>query len=280
MGYDKVIRKISRAAMDICSLHNVPFYNTATTNGFLITPDKYESMKELRINGFQITIDGNRDRHNKVKFSSDSDDSAFDTTLQNIKGYLEYNHEATLNLRVNYTHENLTSDIISQIDEIFPKEVRNRIQVNLKKVWQEKTDKGYYQHTLDFQKDLSSCGFGVNKLEVVSNYIPCYANRKYYTAVNYNGKLLKCTASDDLFSETPLGELNADGSLKWKDGVEDGYLSPSFENERCLNCKYLPMCMGVCPRNFLSGGKGCKMKAIDMKIDKGIINLIKEAYVS
>lgn len=277
MGYKNIILPLSNFAKDLCEKHNIPFYNTATTNGFFISEEKYGSMSDILMNGFQITLDGERERHNSVK-QSGSTISAFDTTLKNISGYLKFNKEATLKLRINYTHDNLTPQIVEQVETFFPKDMRKRVQINLKKVWQEKVDKNYYEKTLNIQKYFSNKDFNVNKLDIVTGFVPCYANRKYYTAVNFNGNLLKCTASDDLYSKNPLGHINPDGSLSWKDGVESGYMAHSFENKKCLECKYLPICMGQCPRNYLRNRKGCKMDAFDIKLDEGIINYINESY--
>lgn len=279
MGYKNVIFPISNYAKMLCGKHGIPFYNTTTTNGFFITPEKYESLSDIEMRGFQITIDGERDLHNAVKYSLPNT-SAFDTTLKNISGYLEYNKSAVLKLRINYTHDNLTSKIVEQIEKFFIEDSRKRIQINLKKVWQEKVDKRFYTKTLDIQKGFTNNGFNVNHLDIITDFIPCYANRKYYTAINYDGSLLKCTASNDLYLEEPLGTINSDGSLKWKEGVESAYQEPSFENDRCLECKYLPICMGQCPRNYIKKKTGCKIDGFDINIEEGIINYINESYAS
>lgn len=277
MGYKNIILPLSRFAKNLCDTYNLPFYNTATTNGFFLTQEKYQSMKEIEMNGFQITLDGDRDMHNHVKISSNGE-SAFDKTLGNIKGYLEYNNNATLKLRINYTHQNLTKKVIEQIKDLFPTQLRKRVQINLKKVWQEEVDKNYYNKTINVQKNFSKLGFQVQKLDIVTNYIPCYVCRKYYTAINYDGNLIKCTASNDLYSKQPLGNINPDGSLHWTEGVEEKFMTLSFENKKCLECKYLPLCMGVCPRNYDKRHHRCKMDSFDINIDKGILNYVKEAY--
>ena len=37
-----------------------------------------------------------------------------------------------------------------------------------------------------------------------------------------------------------------------------------FENKRCLQCKYLPLCMGGCPRDNYT--KACKLENVDFHI--------------
>ena len=281
MGFKNVIVPVSEFARDLCDRAGIPFFNTATTNGYFLTPDKYKKMKDIRMSRFQITFDGNRESHNKVKYPSNDQSgkiSAFDTTLGNISGYLGYNPEAILKLRINYTHENLTHDIPGQVMEYFPTETRERVHVTLKKVWQESTDKNFYSKTLDIQNSFLRNGFPVNTLDIIHNFVACYANRKYYASFNYDGGLLKCTASDDLYREEPLGRLNPDGSLSWNEGIEEGYQEAAFENGRCLACSYLPICMGQCPRNHIMKATECKFDCMDINIEEGIVNLIDEYY--
>lgn len=281
MGFKNVIVPVSEFARDLCDRAGIPFFNTATTNGYFLTLDKYEKMRDIRMTRFQITFDGNRESHNKVKYPANDPSgkiSAFDTTLGNISGYLEYYPEAFLNLRINYTHENLTYDILDQIREYFPVEIRERVHVVLKKVWQESTDKNFYSKTLDIQNSFLKNGFPVTSLDIIPNFVACYANRKYYTTFNYDGGLLKCTASDDLYLEEPLGKLNPDGSLAWNEGIEEAYQEAAFENERCLSCSYLPICMGQCPRNHIQNATGCKFGSMDINMEEGIVNLIDQCY--
>lgn len=44
-----------------------------------------------------------------------------------------------------------------------------------------------------------AAGYRVNRLDIIWDFVPCYANRKYYNAINYNGDVLKCTACNDLY---------------------------------------------------------------------------------
>lgn len=66
MGYKNVILPLSSFAKDLCEKHNIPFYNTATTNGFFISEEKYSSMSDILMNGFQITLDGERNQNHFV----------------------------------------------------------------------------------------------------------------------------------------------------------------------------------------------------------------------
>ena len=49
-----------------------------------------------------------------------------------------------------------------------------------------------------------------------------------------------------------------------------------FENKRCLQCKYLPLCMGVCPRDNYT--KACKLENVDFHIEDSLVNYIDTIY--
>lgn len=111
------------------------------------------------------------------------------------------------------------------------------------------------------------------------DYVSCYANRKYYNAINFNGHTVKCTACDDLYDCEPKGELLADGTIRWRNGFDELYQSPTFENEMCLACNKLPICMGLCPRNHVNGAKWCKEDALDSSFEESIIDYIDRSYL-
>ena len=43
------------------------FSNSITTNGYLIDDDMIEKFKEIKLNSFQITLDGYQDVHDKIR---------------------------------------------------------------------------------------------------------------------------------------------------------------------------------------------------------------------
>jgi hypothetical protein len=49
-----------------------------------------------------------------------------------------------------------------------------------------------------------------------------------------------------------------------------------FENKRSLQCKYLPLCMGVCPRDNYT--KACKLENVDFHIEDSLVNYIDTMY--
>lgn len=66
----------------------------------------------------------------------------------------------------------------------------------------------------------------------------------------------------------------------WRDGFLECFNKKRFENKRCLACRYLPVCMGICPRNYnKETGEEipyyCKMKQHTYKFEDSIINFVE-----
>lgn len=105
MYFKDVVKPITSYALQQCQSVGIPFYGAATTNGFFINEKLSEELGELNINQFQITLDGNKEFHDKVKFSHGLV-SAFQHVLKNINRLLTNNPSSTVLLRLNYTHDN------------------------------------------------------------------------------------------------------------------------------------------------------------------------------
>lgn len=176
----------------------------------------------------------------------------------------------------NYDHTNFSDAVVDQINGIISPEHRKRIIICPHKVWQEKVDRNFdIQPLLNrFEKS----GYFVRRWNPSRNFVPCYANQEFYNAINYNGNVVKCTANNDLYSKEPLGTILENGAIVWKDGFDKKYQQKSFENKRCLECVCLPLCMGMCPRNFNQGNTGCIREYDDASLEKGVIAVIDASY--
>jgi uncharacterized protein len=66
-----------------------------------------------------------------------------------------------------------------------------------------------------------------------------YANKNAYMDIPHNPNVSE-----------PHGILSGDdGSIQWNDRMRENILgNPSFENDKCRNCKHLPLFVGVCSR--------------------------------
>ena len=91
-----------------------------------------------------------------------------------------------------------------------------------------------------------------------------------------NGGIEKCTAREN-YEENILGNLKDDGSIQWVDNLQipEIFANPLFENEMCLTCKQLPICMGPCPKDIdfknTEYKAVCKKRSNDIKFEDSIV---------
>lgn len=72
MYFNEVVKPISLYIKEICREHGLSFVNTITTNGYLIDADVIAGFNEIELSRFQITLDGYREVHNKVRFEKEA----------------------------------------------------------------------------------------------------------------------------------------------------------------------------------------------------------------
>lgn len=277
MYFNEIIEPISEYAMSICKKNSIPFANTATTNGYFLSEDIHSKLLKFNFTHFQITLDGIREQHNKVKVSQEGK-SAFDVTLNNINTLLSNSSEIHITLRINYTSDNLGIQIADEINEIIFPENRYKINLLIRKVWQENVDCSRSTKIKDLISKFMEYGYNISPFDIQMNFRSCYTDKKWYNAINYNGYIVKCTANNDLYRSKPLGELHDDGSIQWEDGFEEKYYKVRFENKHCLACKHLPLCMGRCGRDYNKEKEitfQCKANESDQNFEETIMNYIK-----
>lgn len=270
-----IVKEITSYAKQLCDKENVQFFSSATTNAFFINHVMAKDMQLLNFKQFQITLDGDRERHNKVKVSKNV--SSFDATLNNINTLIKYIPDVTILLRINYDEKNLNPNkITEQINQILLSENRNKVKIFFRRIWQINTFAGANVLIKKCEGLLKLNGYTCSPSEIQINYLPCYESRKYYNTINFDGSILKCTADKDSIDK-PKGFLQPDGSISWnKDFDLESHLMPLYENDFCLKCKHLPICMGPCSKNIdvidKSSLNTICTKAQDLTVNERIIS--------
>lgn len=74
----------------------------------------------------------------------------------------------------------------------------------------------------------------------------CYVEKTHYNAIFPDGTIDKCSNKD--MSKT-RGFLLENGDIKWKTEPAENKINIFNYPSECIDCIYLPLCMGPCPRN-------------------------------
>ncbi len=243
--FDKVMVPILKYAYEACKEKNVAFNSHMTSNGLLINDHAIEICKQYNLSFFQITLDGNRERHDKVRFISEGKGS-YDKIVANMKKLAE--NGLTVIARINISPETLAGldDILEDFSDL-GEEARRFIRFDLHKVWQIEVD--IDDEINDKRIHFREGGFKVTSgtHETVVN--SCYGDHRNHATLNYNGEVFKCTARDFTKANSE-GVLNDKGEIIWGEKYEKR-LNSKFKNKPCLECAILPMCGGGCTQQAL-----------------------------
>lgn len=240
--FDKVIDPVMEYAAAICREHGITFTSSFTTNGFLINERMIQRFKLYNVKAFQITLDGNREMHNTVRFVN-AKRGSYDEIVANVMALCREGFYVSQ--RINYTKDTL-NDLESIVEDFraLEPEFRSKLGISLHKVWQVKDD------TLNdrvndliqyFVREGFAAGIGDSPDTVRHS---CYADRKNQATINYNGEVFKCTARN-FSSDAKEGQLNEDGTISWNEKFGTR-MHIKFRNRPCLSCPIMPICNGGC----------------------------------
>lgn len=237
---------------DECIKNDVIYAISFTTNGYLINQDfiDYFIKNEMSCS-IQITFDGHKEEHDKVRFVSKTRGS-YDKIVDNIKKLLKYEC-FSIRARVNYTDLNIHNSfqIVNDFDDISLSAKKERILFDFHRVWQNDRIDDTDKYLIETTKKMKKNGFNTNTHFSPNNVKDsCYADKLNSVTINYNGDLYKCTARDFL-SENRVGTLTEEGVLLWENNHQEKRINIKFKNKPCLTCRLMPICNGGCSQHAL-----------------------------
>lgn len=247
MYFDK-IKQILDYADSFCKENSINLIADFTTNATLFTREHIEYLKQFYCT-FQITIDGGRKTHNKVKVDKKDQSSTYDRMMNSLKMINTEIKNRWISVRVNFDNRTL-NDIAGIIDELDFLD-RRKTCVILKKVWQLKTES---VNTEALKRALQL--FGENRFLVDYYLMPkgcvCFAERRNQVLFNYDGKIFKCTTLQEFSKDNSLGELDyKTGSITWEESkIHDWFAE--MQPQYCKECRWFPSCLGICNRQIIA----------------------------
>ncbi|GAL77299.1 arylsulfatase regulator [Algibacter lectus] len=250
--FDDVVLPTLRHTYNLSKQHNISLFTHFTTNGFLINDYVMENLVKYEVNSFQITFDGNKENHNKVRYVSKTRGS-YDGIVSNIKRLVRSNIKVSL--RINYTNDNIDGlyDILDSFQDL-SMDNRKKITLHMQRVWQEKKTEGLFQKSRQVSDKFNEFGFQLPNPKALNTLRQsCYADKKYQAAINYNGDVFKCNARD-FKKENREGILNDKGEIEWNAQFYDR-MSIKLKNKPCQECSIMPIC----------GGGACSQYALERK---------------
>lgn len=240
--YEEVMLPILKYAYMEAFNHSCNFNANMTSNGYLLTHKRIREMSLYNFSGGQITLDGDKDKHNSIRFHKLGTDT-FSTIVKNI--HLMVKAGMTITLRINCTHDNLNSiEHIPNAFKNFTNDEKSRIRADLHIVWQEGDQSNLYNRMDTAVEIFNNNNIPTAKMDFRGF---CYGDKRNSCVINYNGDLYKCTAID--FHQTIRdGFLSPEGELVWENNSLEKRMSSKFTNRQCETCRIMPLCHGGCSK--------------------------------
>lgn len=251
------------------------------TNAVCITPDTLPLFDRLNAS-FQISIDGYKDRHDRVKFIPGTREGTYDRMIETVYSLTRHLKNTYINLRLNYDDETLPhmADLIQDLIDVD----RHKVGVHLERVWQTGHAAGHDNQALKAVIDLWMLnGFKVSYMNLGRRSFSCKASAVNQAIFSYDGTAYKCSGRD-FTPQHAEGTLTADGFLHWDaDKLERRMNIVTYDNDLCRACQLMPLCWGPCCQKQLESPSDlerfCQKRHMELSLSDYVCYRFNEACI-
>lgn len=216
-----------------------------TSNGYLLTLEKYIKLLEFGLSDVQITVDGFQETHDKARMSINGE-STWETIIDNLFQISKYPNHSKVILRTNFNSEVVETEkqfllfckehfnnqfimhfeAVKQFDDNYEGEClqsneEQKVVLDLMKFCKQHDINNIYQNIL-------ARGFYSCPQSGQNSFV-------FDTKLNY----LKCTVLLD-FDKNYVGKLNPNGILRTNENLNKW----DIKDDKCKNCNLYPICLG------------------------------------
>lgn len=232
---------------------NKSLFSGITTNGYLINEEMLDFLVENNHKYFQITLDGNRNRHNNIRYNYKGNNT-YDKIINNIKLCLMKGFGVSVRLNISEDTNLCVEELLKDFKDISDK-AKELLIFSVHKVWQasEEVENIIESIISEIRKNNFNCSTYFTSPTSITN--TCYADKINHLVINPNNKIYKCTARD--YSEESVeGILLPTGNIEWNKIHNKRIRVSALDYKECVNCKILPICNAGCSQKKLENPKG------------------------
>jgi uncharacterized protein len=276
---------LSSRLIAICTENQANYSAFIVTNGYLLTDEVIGKLKEAKIGGAQVTLDGPPAVHNSRRRLKASPAGTFDTILAHVIKLKEHNLNVTI--RVNVDKSNI--DALPELLDILEAHHLKDVLLNLGHVtaYTEAcmsvaesclSVAEYAENDLKFQRLIHERGFNIDRYPfypgIKANY--CCADAQNSFVLDPDGYMYKCWNDVGAVAKA-VGDIknrrDGSGRQMLMNNIDYLFWSP-FDFQQCRECNILPICMGGCPYNGLRNGDRPECEKWKYNLD----SILKLAY--
>lgn len=251
------IYDMSNRITNICKTYDIEYTATVITNGYFLTKNTVTKLLDSGIKNVQITLDGPEDIHDSRRPLANGK-GTFSKIIENLKNVADI---IAISVRINTDIENV--DRISEVIEVFKKEnIFNKLRIYLGLVessndnYAEKkclSVEQYSKTNLEFMIDNN-----INMLNIYptprGNF--CTADKINDFVIGPEGDIYKCWCDIGIKERSISNIMNQESNDNLALYMDYMSYDPTLD-EKCTECKYLPLCMGGCPHRRISDFEVC-----------------------
>ena len=265
-----IVKFLSMKILKIADAAQRRYSSFMTTNGYDLAPDVLNDLLSYRIYTYQITIDGLKNIHDRLRPHKDGS-GTYDRILENlinIKNKVSNRHFAIL-LRTNFSKDSIEQldEFIAEHSKYFSGDSRFMFLPRVMGKWNELFDKNIDHQLLsqndieEFHKKIGNSNHSLNFAyhNYLTNDSICEASFLHSYVIGSDGKVYKCTADFDL-EENNLGYINTKGELVVDEEKHAKWVCHSIE-KYCENCFFLGTCQSrSCPKSRIKKQSSCSFE--------------------
>lgn len=248
---------LSDAFIERCDRAQVSYAADITTNGYLLDDETCRELRDRRVSGVQITLDGPPEVHDRMRPLAGGGDT-FGRIVENLHHAVNY---LSVVIRVNVDAENfgrvdellriLADEGLASKLAVYPAQIvavdKYRPAPSARYRARCFTSREFAEAELRFQALAAQYGFPSGSLPAPT-VAPCTAVRANELVVGSDGELYKCWESVGNRLEV-IGDIR---HYREAGGRMERWLKyDPFADEECRACIALPVCMGGCAAHAL-----------------------------
>jgi len=250
-----VIEKLSTELIKICKFYRKAYASNMTTNGYLLDDKLLKKFIGLHITNYQITLDGDREEHDKIRCLADGRGS-YDTIVNNLKSIRDNVKSSffRIMIRINVTKETMDKfdEVIDEYEQDFGDDPRFTYLFRRVGDWGGDEVKKIEGQLIEDENILTKkllnykgrLKINTQTTEFTNSYGVCYAGKSHAYVINYDGKVMKCTVNfDDPYNN--IGTLRPDGVMEETGNAARWLFCGGYTGkrpERCEECTMWANC--------------------------------------
>ncbi|OHB83153.1 MAG: hypothetical protein A2Z38_01830 [Planctomycetes bacterium RBG_19FT_COMBO_48_8] len=244
----QTLKQLSQRLRTEASDHGCVFSHFLTTNGYMITPTVAEELADIGIQNVQITLDGDKQAHNRLRIHA-SGTGTYEKVLAACKHVVDAGMELLVRINLNRWNVQHINGLLSDL-------AANGISPENSIVHVTRTvDHGnigdavssailnteqFARQWIKILQTITGYGFATPSLAPIA--YNCTFDLRQTLMINSDGTICRCSSSSER-----IAELNEAGDeSNHTNSYQTVKVRYPLDDLKCKECLYLPMCMGGC----------------------------------